>query len=207
MNLLLDLLVPQLARPHGPLSRLIAPMLDRGNRTINLHVVGALDLAPQQRVLELGFGGGVGLAIVLEHEPSVRLTGVDPSPEMVERCKRRFGDRVTVLRGSADALPSADGSFDRIFGVNVCYFWPDLTAALAEQRRVLAEGGRLVLGIRPPETLRRFQFEQAGHRVWTPEQYVQALEAAGLVDARARRMPDAQGGTFVVTARRDSRAS
>lgn len=207
MNLILDLLVPQLARPHGPFSRLIAPMLDRGNRTINLHVVGALDLAPQQRVLELGFGGGVGLAMVLEHEPSVRLTGVDPSPEMVERNKKRFGDRVELLLGSAESLPSADGSFDRVFGVNVCYFWPDLTAALVEQRRVLAQDGRLVLGIRPPSTLRRFQFEQAGHRVWMPEQYVQALEAAGFADARARRMPDDQGGTFVVTARRAGRPS
>src|SRR5689334_7452871 len=117
MNLLLDALVPQLARPHGPLSRLIAPMLDRGNRTINLHVVGALDLAPEQRVLELGFGGGVGLSMVLEHEPSVRLTGVDPSPEMVERNRRRFGERVELLLGSAHALPSADGAFDRVFGV------------------------------------------------------------------------------------------
>lgn len=207
MNLLLNLLVPQLARPHGPLSRLIAPMLDRGNRTINLHVVGALDLAPQQRVLELGFGGGVGLAMVLEHEPTVRLTGVDPSPEMVERNKRRFGERVELLLGSADKLPSSDGAFDCVFGVNVCYFWPDLPAALVEQRRVLAEDGRLVLGIRPPATLRRFQFEQAGHRVWTPEQYVQALESAGFVDVRARRMPDDQGGTFVVSARRGSRPS
>jgi ubiquinone/menaquinone biosynthesis C-methylase UbiE len=145
--------------------------------------------------------------MVLEHEPSARLTGVDPSPEMVERCKRRFGKRVELLLGTAAALPCADGSFDRVFGVNVSYFWHDLEAALREQRRVLADDGRLVLGIRPPETLRRFQFEQAGHRVWTPEQYVQALESAGFVDARARRMPDEQGGTFVVTARRGIRPS
>jgi arsenite methyltransferase len=202
MNPLLDLVVPQLARPHGPLSRLIAPLLDRGNKTINLHVVGALDLAPNQRVLELGFGGGVGLAMVLQHEPSVALAGVDPSPEMVARCRRRFADKVQLREGTAAALPFADGSFDRVFGVNVCYFWPDLQIALAEQRRVLAPGGRLVLGVRPPETLRRFQFEQAGHRVWKPEQYVEALRSAGFVDARAQRMPDAEGGTFVVTARR-----
>jgi arsenite methyltransferase len=206
MNLLLDLLVPQLARPHGPLSRLIAPLLDRGNRTINLHVVGALDLAPQQRVLELGFGGGVGLAMVLEHQPSVALVGVDPSPEMVARCQRRFGDKVTVLQGSADGLPLPDGSFERVFGVNVCYFWPDLPAALAELRRVLAMDGLLVLGIRPPETLRRFQFEHAGHRVWTPDQYVAALCTAGFFDVGARRMPDDQGGTIVLTARRGTNA-
>jgi len=182
-------------------------MLDRGNRTINLHVVGALDLAPGQRVLEVGFGGGVGLATVLAHEPLVALSGVDPSREMVARCQRRFGDKVALVQGSVEKLSWPDAAFDRAFGVNVSYFWPDLEVALAELRRVLGREGLLVLGIRPPETLRRFEFDVIGHRVWTPEQYVQALLAAGFVDARARRMPDDAGGTFVVTARRGDDAS
>jgi arsenite methyltransferase len=205
MNLLLDWVVPQLARPHGPLSRVVAPLLDRGNRTINLHVVGALELLPRQRVLEVGFGGGVGLQTVLDHEPTVALSGVDPSREMVTRCQRRFGDKVTLVAGSVEALPQPNGSFDRAFGVNVCYFWPDLAAALAELRRVLAAEGRLVLGIREPATLRRLDFDVAGHRVWTPEQYVEALGEAGFVDASARRMPDPNGGAYVITARRAAR--
>jgi hypothetical protein len=41
MSLLLDVVVRQLARPHGVLSRVIAPLLDRGNHTINLHVAAA----------------------------------------------------------------------------------------------------------------------------------------------------------------------
>ena len=201
MGFLLDVLVPQLARPHGALSRLIAPMLDRGNRTINLHVVAALDSKPGDRVLEVGFGGGVGLAMVLAHEPDVVLSGMDLSPEMLVRCRKRFGERVTLAQGSVESLPFPDSAFDKVFGVNVSYFWPDIERALREIRRVLSPSGLLVLGIRPPEVLRKVQFDVAGHRVWSAEQYLEALSAAGFADTGARRVPDPDGA-WVVTARR-----
>jgi SAM-dependent methyltransferase len=202
MSWLLDVLVPQLARPHGALGHLVASLLNRGNRSINLHVLGALDVAPGERVLELGFGGGVGLALLLAHEPSLRLSGIDLSGEMVRRCQRRFRGQAALAEGTVDALPFADAAFDQVFGVNVSYFWLDLPRALAEVLRVLAPGGKFVLGIRPPETLRRFGFEAAGHRVWSADQYVEALSQAGFVEASARRMPDGEGGAHVVVARR-----
>jgi arsenite methyltransferase len=201
MPWLLDVLVPQLARPHGAFGHLVASLLNRGNRDMNLHVLGALEVAPGERVLELGFGGGVGLALLLAHEPSVKASGIDLSREMLQRCRRRFGDRVALVEGTVEALPFADAAFDKVFGVNVSYFWPDLSRALAEVLRVLAPGGSFVLGIRPPEALRRFQFDVAGHRVWDAAQYIQALSDAGFSEASARRMPDA-AGAYVVVARR-----
>jgi ubiquinone/menaquinone biosynthesis C-methylase UbiE len=168
---------------------------------MNLHVLGALDVAPGERVLELGFGGGVGLALLLAHEPSVKPSGVDLSREMVVRCQRRFGDRVALVEGTVETMPFAGAAFDKVFGVNVSYFWPDMSRALAEVLRVLAPGGLFVLGIRPPDTLRRFQFDVAGHRVWAAAEYVQALSDAGFIGASARRMPDADG-VYVVVARR-----
>ena len=201
MRWLLDVVVPQLARPHGRLGQLVASVLNRGNRTINLHVVGALDVAPGERVLELGFGGGVGLELLLAHEPSVKASGIDLSADMLDRCRRRFGDRVALVQGTVDALPFADAAFDKVYGVNVSYFWPDLPRALAEVRRVLVPGGAFALGIRPPETLRRFQFDVAGHRVWNADQYIQALSDADFVDATARRMPDTDGAHVVIARR------
>jgi arsenite methyltransferase len=201
MAWLLDHLVPQLARPHGAFGILVASMLNRANRSVNLHVVGALDVQPDERVLELGFGGGVGLALLLAHEPRVRASGIDLSKEMLRRCQRRFGSQVALVEGTVDALPFADAAFDTVYGVNVTYFWPDMSRALAEVFRVLAPGGKVVFGIRPPETLRRFQFDAAGHRVWDAQQYVQALSEAGFVAASARRMPDPDGASIVLARR------
>src|SRR5688500_6270819 len=110
MSLLLDLLVPQLARPHGVIGQLVASMLNRGNRSLNLHVVSALHVMPAERALVVGFGGGVGLELLLSHEPSVKLSGIDPSPDMVRRCRRRFGDAVQLTEGTVDALPFPDAA-------------------------------------------------------------------------------------------------
>jgi hypothetical protein len=66
---------------------------------------------------------------------------------------------------------------------------------------VLTPDGLLVLGIRPPETLRKFKFDVAGHRVWSAEEYVQAFTAAGFGEAKARRVPD-PAGAYVLTARK-----
>lgn len=201
MNLLLDVVVPQLARPHGKLGHLVASLLDRGNRAINLHVVAALDLQPHERVLEVGFGGGVGLATALSHEPTLQLSGLDLSSEMVARCRKRFGDKVQLAQGSVEALPFAEATFDKLFGANISYFWASFERAAGELLRVLAPGGLLVLGIRSPETLRKVKLDVAGHRVWSAEQYVQAFTSAGFVEARARRVPDPEGA-YVLTARK-----
>ncbi|HEX6239916.1 MAG TPA: class I SAM-dependent methyltransferase [Polyangiales bacterium] len=199
MNLLLDVVVPQLAKPHGALGRLFASLLDRGNQAINLHVVGALDLSPNERVLEVGFGGGVGLALALAHEPRLALSGLDLSADMVARCRKRFGDKVLLAQGSVEALPFGDAAFDKLFGANITYFWPDFARAAGELRRVLAPGGLLAFGIRPPETLLKFKFDAAGHRVWSAEQYVEAFGAAGFRQVKARRVPD-PAGAYVLTA-------
>jgi ubiquinone/menaquinone biosynthesis C-methylase UbiE len=201
MNLLLDVVVPQLAKPRGVLAQLVGSLLDRGNQAINLHVVAALELAPHERVLEVGFGGGVGLATALAHEPTLQLSGIDLSPEMVARCQKRFAGKVQLVQGAVEQQPFADAAFDKLFGANISYFWPDFERAAQELRRVLAPGGLLVLGIRPPETLRKFKFDVAGHRVWSLEQYVEAFNAAGFEDAKARRVPD-PSGAYVLTARK-----
>jgi SAM-dependent methyltransferase len=51
-----------------------------------------------------------------------------------------------------EAIPCADGSFDKTFAVNVFYFWPDPVRALCEMRGVLRPAGISIIAAVTPDT-------------------------------------------------------
>ncbi len=96
-------------------------------------------------VLEVAIGTGLNLDL---YPDDIRLTGVDFSPAMLEQARdraRTLGRTVDLQEGDAHALAFPDNSFDTV----VCTFSlcaiPDDRQAVAEMRRVLRPGGRLLL--------------------------------------------------------------
>ncbi|MEM1415283.1 MAG: class I SAM-dependent methyltransferase [Myxococcota bacterium] len=196
MSRLRDALVSQLAKPRGVWTEPMSRLLNRGNRLITAHTLGALELDDESAVLEVGFGGGVGLEMVRAHVPKARLVGIDVSADVVRRGAKRFPE-LDLRHASADMLPFGE-EFDAVFAVNVAYFWESVPNVLRELHRVLRPGGRLALGVRPAATCARLEFARSGHREWEPRRYGDALEDSGFVDVRVTRMPDPGGGANVV---------
>lgn len=99
----------------------------------------------QGRVLEVAVGTGRSL----EHYRSdVRVTGVELSTAMLDIARQRMaelGRDDVMVEGDAADLPVADASFDTaVCALALCTI-PDPAAALAEMRRALVPGGRLLL--------------------------------------------------------------
>eukprot|EP00741_Cyanophora_paradoxa_P019899 tig00021178_g19204.t1 len=103
------------------------------------------------RVLEIGIGTGASLRYYPFGPGGVgSVVGVEPSEFMVPHCleaARGLGveDRVEVVPGRAESLPFADESFDTAVSTLVLCSVSDQALALAELRRVLRPGGRLLL--------------------------------------------------------------
>ena len=97
------------------------------------------------RVLEIGAGTGLNLAHYGDGITELVLT--EPDEAMARRLERRAARErpaARVVRASADDLPCADGSWDVVVSTMVLCTVPDPEAAVAEIRRVLRPGGRLL---------------------------------------------------------------
>jgi len=113
-------------------------------------VIEALDLQPGERVLDIGSGPGFlacEMAAVVGEVGSVH--GVDPSESMLAIAahrERAAGSAPTEFRaGDALELPYPDTSFDAAVSTQVYEYVEDMAAALADARRVLRPGGRLLV--------------------------------------------------------------
>ncbi|MCL8010690.1 class I SAM-dependent methyltransferase [Streptomyces sp. AS02] len=118
-----------------------------------------LDPAPGDRVLEIGCGRGVAVALLCERPASGTVTAIDRSDTAVEAARLRNAESVAAGRAviRVAALEEADfpdASFEGILAVNVNLFWGSSPGSLdretAALRRWLAPGGTLCLCWEPP---------------------------------------------------------
>jgi ubiquinone/menaquinone biosynthesis C-methylase UbiE len=96
------------------------------------------------RVLEIGGGTGANLAFYGGVEELVITEPEEPMARRLERKVAASGVRASVVRAPAERLPFPDESFDVVVSTLVLCTVSDLPQALAEVRRVLKPGGRLV---------------------------------------------------------------
>jgi SAM-dependent methyltransferase len=168
--------------------------MNRGNAKINAFAVSQLELAPTDRVLEIGFGGGVTLPSLLDGASYV--AGVDRSPDVVARVRARFSQAVAAGRadfreGQVESLPFAPASFDKVCTVNTIYFWTSLDAGFAEIHRVLSPGGRVAVGFLPKERMDRMGFPSDIFTTRAPDAVLASLASGGFSNVRvARPTPD-----------------
>ncbi len=102
-----------------------------------------------RRVLDAGCGAGPLSALLRDRGAAV--TGLDVSSGMLAIARRRLGDGVELqLADLKDPLPFGDGAFDLVTASLVLHYLQDWGPPLAELRRVLTPGGRLIASVDHP---------------------------------------------------------
>ena len=195
---LMSRVAAQLRRPSGRVAGLVAWMLNRVNAPMNARTLALLGVGPDDRVLEVGFGGGALLAAIADVATRGMVAGVDFSTEVVERARRQLHVRMADGRlelhcGDAAAIPYPDGSFTRACAVNTIYFWPDPRAVLSEFRRVLAEDGRLVIAFGAKATAEKLPYTRHGFTLYEATEVRMLLTSVGF---RTVRIEPSRAGRF-----------
>ena len=148
-------------------------------------VADLAEVGPGDRVVDVGCGPGRFLREAAKRGATA--VGVDPSSQMRRlatwRMPASLRDAVRVTDGTAERLPLGDGEATAAWAVASFHHWTDPDAGLAELRRVLRPGGRLLIAERFARPGGWFQ-----HHALTWEQgqdLVAQAERAGFTDVAA----------------------
>src|SRR5215203_5307551 len=159
-----------------------------GNRADLLGLLGLLD--ESWTVADLGCGTG---QLTESIAPFVeRVIAVDDSAAMLAAARRRLGamPNVDVRSGRLESLPIEDGSLDAALLFLVLHYVPEPEVAIAEARRTLKPGGRLLVVDMMPHD-REDLLHEMGHvwRGFSEDQISSLFEAAGFSGGRYHPLP------------------
>jgi ubiquinone/menaquinone biosynthesis C-methylase UbiE len=121
----------------------------QGNKT-NRKIIRLAGIEPGKRVLDVGCGTGAQTLPAAEVAGPGNVSGIDPSPEMLERAREkaeRSGLEIDFRAAAMEKLPYPDGEFDVVLSSFMLHHLPEdvIRAGVAEVRRVLKPGGRFLI--------------------------------------------------------------
>ena len=140
-------------KPVGRIGRLGTRLMVRINGRNYATMAAALELRPDDDLLDVGCGSAVLLA---SHASRARhVAGLDASDLQLELARQRLADRLAagtaeLVKGDAAALPWPDGRFSVVTSMFCLKFVPDPLTVLQEMHRVLRPEGRAVVAICDP---------------------------------------------------------
>jgi SAM-dependent methyltransferase len=146
----------QFGRPEGVWGSVAGRIMARtpSNNERIQWTLELLDVKPSDRILEIGFGPGVAIALASKLAPNGFVAGVDHSEVMVRQASTRNAQalregRARLLLGSASTLPRFDSPFDKIFTINSIHFWSKPVDSLRQLRGMLKPGGLIAVTVQP----------------------------------------------------------
>jgi ubiquinone/menaquinone biosynthesis C-methylase UbiE len=184
-------LLKQFSRPEGWLGHLAGFILAnrKSNRERNRWTVDLLDIQPDDRVLELGFGPGVSIATASALATKGVVVGIDHSETMLRVASRRNSNgiregRVLLFEAPLERLPDFRESFDKVFAVNAVQFAEDPLAVLRSVHERMRRGGLIAITqqSRKPDATDRDSIQAA-------DRTVHLLEEAGFDSTRIETLP------------------
>jgi SAM-dependent methyltransferase len=111
------------------------------------HLHRALDLRPNQRLLDAGCGWGRVIHALEYHEPTLRIDGLELTAEFVERARRllheaSLDDHVTITQADLTTAEIPAGVYDAFYSTRVLHYVDDKRGVLERLHRGLRPGGR-----------------------------------------------------------------
>jgi len=152
----------QFKQPTGFLGKIISALMKKGNRFAYDTLLEILEVKEQENVFEIGYGHGIGIERILSGTDCF-ISGIDFSElmynEATKRNKKHIDQKAARLYyGDFLNFDLESGRFDKIFCINVIYFWDDLEKPFSKIRNGLRTNGRFCFYMAHPDELNKLKF-------------------------------------------------
>ena len=145
--------------PQPPVSPMKTPADPYAILSISTHTIPRRPfielLSPSREGVYLDVGCGTGNYLAALQSRGLSIWGIDPSSTMLTAAKTQWPDTV-LCQTPVEYLPFPDESFVGAIAILTTHHWKDLVQGLTEVRRVLAQGGCLILFTFTPEQIRGY---------------------------------------------------
>jgi len=136
----------QLRKPSGFYGKLVSLLLQFRNRQFYLKIIPELEIKNGDKIFEIGYGPGLGIKMIAEKTKECVIHGIDFSELMYQQAikrNRKLINQGIVKLTYGDFLTSTTHpeKYNKIFCVNVIYFWSDLYLVFMKIYAMLEKGG------------------------------------------------------------------
>ncbi len=152
-----------------------------------------LEIQPEDKIIEIGFGNGANIKLLLQKAIRGSVTGVEISKTAIEMASKKNAKdisegRVTLHLAPGNSLPSKNNVFDKACSVATAYVIEDPGAVFKEMFRVLKPKGRAAITFPIRENFMRFKpVATEGFYLHELADLEAAFRNAGFVNCRTER--------------------
>ena len=138
--------IDQCMRPHGEEGLETIKNMNENHREISEFAFGCIDVGRNDKILDIGCGGGVNIEKFLELTDN-DVDGLDYSEVSVGETIKRNGasGRCRVYHANVCDMPIEDETYDLVTAFETIYFWPEIGETFREVSRIIKPGGQFMI--------------------------------------------------------------
>lgn len=146
----------QYSVPKGFRGMVAGRIMALENKKLNSWTISTLGIHPHDHILEVGFGTGHTMKMIVKKNPTITINGIDVSETMKEQADKRLtteigNNRVKLFVNDIEEAKLKRESYDRIFSVNNYTIWDHPIKGLENLFEGLKHGGTIAITMQPRE--------------------------------------------------------
>jgi Methylase involved in ubiquinone/menaquinone biosynthesis len=175
----------QFKKPTGFHGKIVSILMSKGNRPAYERMIKDMTIHSNDKILEIGFGPGIGIHLISKIFETADIYGIDFSELMYRRAAKRYeklieNNRVHLLFGDFVETEISASGFDKIFCINVVYFWDNLQKPFEKIKSLLRDDGIFCFYMESKDDLSKVKFTKDDiFNKRSIEQVTEALKSAG----------------------------